>query len=172
MIIKGEHLYLRPLEENDANGHYPNWLNNPVICKYNSHGDKVYTKKMALDYIRFVNSSISHKVFAICHNSTKIHIGNISLQQISKKNNSAEFAILFGELDFMGKGLSKKASQLILEYGFKELKLHRIYCGTSQYNIPMQKLAISLGMKQEGIKKDAMYKNGTYIDMIEYAIVK
>ncbi|MEA1919712.1 MAG: GNAT family protein, partial [Campylobacterota bacterium] len=55
---------------------------------------------------------------------------------------------------------------------FNELKLQRIYCGTSAHNIPMQKLALKLGMKQEGIKKDAMLKNSQFVDIIEYALLK
>ena len=172
MILKGENLYLRPLELEDANGNYPNWLNDPIVCKYNSHGTTHYTKEMAIEYINFVTNSSVHKVFAICDNKTNIHMGNISLQQISIKNHSAEFAILFGEHQFMGKGLSKEASVLLLNYGFKTLKLHRIYCGTSKYNLPMQKLALSLGMELEGIQKDAMYKNEEFIDMYQYAIIK
>lgn len=171
MKLIGEKLYLRYLNMDDANGNYPNWLNDPVVCKYNSHGDKLYTKKMAEEYIVFVANSASHEVFAICDLKTDQHIGNISLQQISKENKSAEFAILLGEKEFWGKGYANEAATLLIQYGFENLKLHRIYCGTSILNIPMQKLALSLGMKQEEIKKDALLKNGNYINTIEYAIL-
>ena len=170
MKLIGAKVYLRYLNTDDANGNYPNWLNDSIVCKYNSHGDKLYTKEMAKEYIEFATNTQSHEVLAICDLKTDKHIGNISLQQISKKNKSAEFAILLGEKEFMGKGYAHEASNLLIQYGFQNLKLHRIYCGTSILNIPMQKLALSLGMKQEGIKKDALLKNDQFIDVIEYAI--
>ena len=32
----------------------------------------------------------------------------------------------------------------------------------------MQKLALKLGFEQEGVRKEALFKNGHYIDIIEY----
>jgi RimJ/RimL family protein N-acetyltransferase len=51
------------------------------------------------------------------------------------------------------------------------INLHRIYCGTSSENIGMQKLANKLGMIKEGQRKDALFKNGKYLDVIEYGII-
>jgi RimJ/RimL family protein N-acetyltransferase len=36
----------------------------------------------------------------------------------------------------------------------------------------MQKLALKLGMKPEGRRRQAMYKNGKYSDILEYGILK
>jgi len=169
--LQGEKIYLRPLEIDDANGNYPNWFNVPVVCKYNAHGDSLYTKQIAIDYINMVKGSKTYKVFAICDTITDKHVGNISLQNISEKNKNAEFAIIIGETSFYGKGIGKEAGQLIIDYGFDTLGLHRIYCGTSQYNIAMQKLALNLKMKKEGIGVDAIVKNEQFINICKYAIV-
>ena len=172
MILEGTKIYLRPLSLEDANGNYPNWLNDPIICKYNSHGDTIYTMQMAIEYINKVTISTVSDVFAICDKATNLHIGNISLQNISKKNRSAEFAILIGEKDYIGKGIGQEAGKLLLRYAFDTLNLHRIYCGTSEDNIPMQKLAIFLDMKEEGISIDAMYRDEKFINVLKYAIVR
>ena len=158
MKINGERIYLRPLHINDADGNYPSWLNDKVVCQYNSHGDILYTKKMALSYIQSVQNNPTCNVFAICDKVSDKHIGNIALQAISSKNQSAEFAILLGDKAFWGKGLSKEAGKLLIDYGFHTLKLHRIHCGTSEANIPMQHLALALGMKLEGRRKEALFK--------------
>ena len=171
MKIEGENLYLRPLHVNDALGDYPSWLNDKEVCQYNSHGDILYTQEMALSYIQSVQNSLTCKVFAICDKTSDKHIGNISLQAISTKNQNAEFAILLGDKAFWGKGISKEAGKLLLDYGFTILKLHRIYCGTSEANIPMQHLAISLGMEFEGRRKETLYKNGIFYDILEYGIL-
>lgn len=168
----GKHIYLRLLQESDAEGNYPNWLNDKEVCRYNSHGDTLYTKEMALSYIKSTQNNPTCKVFAICDNETDKHIGNIALQAISAKNQSAEFAILMGEKSIWGRGFSKEAAKLLFAYGFNELNLHRIYCGTSEANIGMQRLALSIGMELEGRRKEAMYKNGRFFDVLEYGIIK
>lgn len=172
MRLEGKTIYLRPLALEDANGHYPSWLNDPEVCRYNSHGETLYTKKMAQDYISSITDNPTCKVFAICDKIKDEHIGNISLQAISTKNQSAEFAILLGNRNFWGKGVAKEAGKLLVDYGFHNLELHRIYCGTSVANIAMQKLAIYLGMKQEGVRKEAMRKNGQFYDIIEYGVIR
>ncbi|MDX9744028.1 MAG: GNAT family protein [Arcobacteraceae bacterium] len=171
MQLVGKNIFLRPLKAEDANGNYPNWLNDKEVCRYNSHGDTLYTKEMALSYIQSVQNNPTCKVFAICLKENNLHLGNISLQSISKKNQNAEFAILMGEKSFWGRGFSKEAAELLLAYGFNELKLHRIYCGTSEANVAMQRLALSLGMELEGRRKEAMYKNGEFLDVLEYGII-
>ena len=171
-ILQGKHIYLRELCMQDAEGNYPNWFNNPEVTKYNSHGERVYTKEMAKEYIKMVADSSSHQVFAIVDKASQKHIGNISLQAIDTKARNAEFAILIGEPSVYGKGVGEEAGKLLLCYGFDELGLHRIYCGTSSNNLGMQKLAGKLGMKQEGLRRDSLLKNGEFADIIEYGILE
>ncbi len=170
-VLKGNIIHLRALHLEDAQGNYPNWLNDPEVTKYNSHGDVFYTREMAEDYIRNVHASQTAHVFAIVNNASHQHLGNISLQAIDMKARNAEFAILIGEPSVYGKGIGEEAGKLLIDYGFNHLHLHRIYCGTSSKNHGMQKLAAKLGMKQEGIRRDGLLKNGEYADIIEYGML-
>lgn len=171
MKLHGQRIYLRPLEISDAEGNYPNWLNDPKVCQYNSHGDTLYTREIASAYIASITNNPTCCVFAICLNSSDQHIGNVSLQQISQKNQSAEFAILIGDSSIYGSGIGYEVGQLLLTYAFTILKLHRIYCGTHGKNIGMQYLALKLGMKEEGIRRDAIFKNNQFADIVEYGIL-
>lgn len=171
MRLNGENIYLRPLKMEDAHGDYPDWLNDQGVCKYNSHGETLYTPEMAHAYIESVTNNSAYKVFAICTQSEDRHIGNIALQQISHKNRSAEFAILIGEPSAYGKGVGFEAGKLILDYAFAVLKLHRVYCGTHEENIAMKHLALKLGMQEEGRRQEAIFKNGKFADVVEYGIL-
>lgn len=171
MRLEGEQLYLRPIEERDAEGNYPHWLNDPDVCRYNSHGDVTYTREMAQAYIASVTDNPAYAVFAICLRKDNRHVGNIALQQISAKNRSAEFAILIGEPSVYGKGIGYEAGKLLLDYAFHTLKLHRIYCGTHIENIAMQHLALKLGMSEEGRRREAIFKNGKFADVVEYGLL-
>jgi len=171
-FIEGKNIDLRPLLMEDIEGEYVNWLNNDEICKFNSHHIYPYTKELAKHYITDVQDQKKHLVLAILAKDTGKHIGNISLQSIDNVNGNAEYAILLGDKNYWGKGIAKEASLLVLRHGFDVLNLHRIYCGTSSKNIPMQKLASALGMEEEGRRIEAMYKNGEYVDIIEYGLLK
>lgn len=171
-FIEGERINLRPLLMEDIDGEYINWLNDAEVNKYNSHHVYPYTEVQAKQYISDVADQKKNLVLAIVDRETDKHIGNISLQSIDHLNRNAEYAILLGDKEYWGKGIAKEASKLILKHGFDTLNLHRIYCGTSAQNTPMQKLAAALGMKEEGRRKDAQYKNGEYVDIIEYGILR
>lgn len=170
--LLSDRLELRPITLEDVSDTYIGWLNDPEVTKFNSHGEVEYTREKAIQYVSMVSASDEYRVFTIRTRGTGLHIGNISLQQMSRTHQSAEFAILLGDKTYWGKGVAKEASLLILRYGFEVLELHRIYCGTSIANEPMQKLAASLGFTEEGVRKEAMYKNGAFVDIIEFGLLR
>ncbi len=173
MFLTGENIYLRGLEYSDLDkGNYLEWLNDPEVCEFNSHHVHPYTRSMAEDYIKMVNSSDKHLVMAVVLSYTNEHIGNISLQGIHPIHRCAEYAVLMGEKRYWGKGYAKEASRLIVEHGFLALNLHRIHCGTTEENIAMQKLADYMGMTKEGRRKEAVYKNGRFVDVLEYGVLR
>tara|TARA_B100000315_G_scaffold184167_1_gene173158 strand:+ start:8906 stop:9511 length:606 start_codon:yes stop_codon:yes gene_type:complete len=171
-FLVGDKIYLRGLTLHDLDGNYINWLNDAIICKYNSHHVFPYNRENAENYIKDAYHSKNKLALAIVLKKNDLHIGNISLQNINYINQSAEFAIIAGEKKYWGKGYSKEAASLIIKHGFMELNLHRIYCGTSDDNIPMQKLALSIGMTDEGRSNDALFKHGRYVDIINYGILR
>ncbi len=171
IFLKGEFVYLRVLNEKDIDGNYAVWLNDPEITNFNSHGRYPMTPEKLKDFVKNSFESNSSLVFAVVYKETNEHIGNISLQHINWIDSNAEIAFLLGERRFWGKNLMFEAGSLLINHGFKTLNLHRIYCGTSSENIGMQKLASKLGMIKEGVRKEAMFKNGKYIDVIEYGLV-
>ena len=171
-FIVGEKIYLRELRQSDLDGDYISWLNDAEINFGNSHHVFPYSYNLAKEYIENANISNNKLILAIVLKENDIHIGNIALQNINFLHQNAEFAILLGEKKFWGKGYSKQASLLIIDHGFKSLNLNRIYCGTFINNIGMMNLANSLGMKKEGIRRKAIYKENKFIDIVEFGILK
>lgn len=170
-LIPGPTVSLSPLSQKLVSKNYLRWLNDPEINRYNSHAVFPYTEDQLIEYVKGIKSK-DKVVLAIIDNQTTKHIGNISLQNIDWVTRSAEFAILIGDKNFWNKGIGLEAGKLIVDYGFTRLNLNRIHCGTSSENIGMQKLALKLGMKPEGVRRQAMYKNGKYADVLEYGFLK
>jgi len=171
-FLIGKTIYLRGLQEEDAQGNYVQWLNDSEVCRFNAHHVFPYSREDGVEYIRNTTRAREALVLAIVLKKKDQHIGNIALQNIHAVNRSAEFAILLGEKGHWGKGHSREAALLLLKHGFQEMNLMRIYCGTSVENTAMQRLALSLGMVKEGKRRKAMFKHGQYHDILEYGILR
>lgn len=170
MKLGNERICCVPFSESEITDRYMSWLNNKEVCKYNSHGEELYTKEKALVFLESLKDNEFRKVYAVYALPNRVHIGNISLQQIDLKNRSAEVALLFGEKKFWGQGYATDALKCLLSLG-KELKLHRLYFGTHIDNIAMQKVGIKCGFQQEGILKDAQLKDGRYNDIVMFGLL-
>lgn len=170
-FLSGNSINLRTINEDDLDGNYKNWFNDKEVCAHNDHHRFPMLKEELRAYYENVIKTKDSLVLAIIDKETNKHVGNISLQNIDMINRSAEFAIIIGEKEAWGKGFGKEAGEMIINHGFKSLNLHRIYCGTSVDNMPMQKLAGKLGFIEEGRLKDALYKDGAYKDIVRYGII-
>jgi len=171
-FLKGKRISLRALSETDADGPYIGWFNDTEVCRGNSHHVFPYTRAAALEYIRSAAQVRTSLILAIVLNDDQHHIGNIALQDIHPLHRTAELSLVIGERDQWGKGLAGEASQLIVAHGFNELNLRRIACGTFGSNVAMQKLALRLGMKEEGRRRAAVFKSGICEDVIEYGLLR
>lgn len=111
-------MHLRKLILNDA----PlmlEWMHDADLTKYLRID---FSKKTLEECISFIeNASDGH--FAIADNSDE-YLGTVSLKNI--QNGSAEFAIVIRRKVF-GTGIAKDAMVEIIDYGFNNLGLKRIY---------------------------------------------
>ena len=170
-FLLGATIKLRNLMITDLDGDYAWWLNDQEVVKFNSHGRFPVSKNEILDFIENSTRNQCQIILAIIDIKSNKHIGNISLQKINWVDRSAEIAFLLGDREFHSKGIMFEAGTLFINHAFNSLNLHRVYCGTSSENIAMQKLAIKLGMIQEGVRKQAIFNNGFYHDIIEYGLL-
>lgn len=171
-FLIGETIYLRALNLTDLEGNYPNWLNDPVITLQNSHHVFPYSKIELENYIKNAYTSTDKLPLAIVDIKSDKHIGNISLVDINYISRRSNWGLVIGERDFWGKGIASEALILILKHAFDTLNLERVFSGTTSKNIATQKLMEKVGMKKEGVSRKHIFKNGEYLDIINYGILK
>ena len=171
-FLVGETLYLRPIDESDLNENYREWFNDEDVCHYNSHHRFPNYDENMRDYFERVIKSRTNLVLAICDKETDKHIGNIALENIDTLNRNAEFAILVGDRSHWKKGVGKQATTLILRHGFDQLNLYRVSCGAFEENIAIRHIAESLGFKEEGTSRSAIWKNGTFKNIIHFGVLR
>jgi ribosomal-protein-alanine N-acetyltransferase len=171
-FLVGERVYLRALSLSDLEGSYVSWLNDPDVCRSNSHHVFPYTAAEAETFIRHAQTARDRIVLAVVDREKDLHIGNISLQKIDVISRSAEFAVLIGDRGYWGRGFATEAADLIVRHGFEALNLHRIHCGTFATNQGMCRLAATLGFKEEGRRREAFFKDGEFLDILEFGLLK
>lgn len=138
--------------------------------------NKEYTREGSQIRLPLLNpkeNDANNLILAIvkCVGGTYKSWGRVSLENINYINQSAELKI-FVDIEQRKKGLAKESCELVIKHGFDELNLRRIECGTLETNEGMKKLADSLGFKEEGRRKEAVFKAGKFIDVIEYGLLK
>ncbi len=126
---------------------------------------------------RWLNNIKNHHPYyaywAICSKETGKMIGYASLVNIHYINSSAETgAILIGDPNFNDGYAWIESVLFLFEYAFERLNLNRLY-GKSLVGHKISNLVEPLMfMKQEGILRQAVYKNGRYYDVSYAGILK
>ena len=59
----------------------------------------------------------------------------------------------------------------MVDYGFRELGLHRISLGVYDFNPRAIHVYEKMGFKREGIMRDALYWDGEYVDEIMMSVL-
>lgn len=145
------------------------WVNDPELMLMMNRVNYVTESQHWEWYEKIIRES---KIFAIIANGK--HIGNCCLKDINTDGRSrkAELWIYIGDPTARGKGYGKKATQLLLDYAFKSLNLHRVYLYVMNYNQKAFKMYKKIGFKKEGVKREDIFINGRYHDAIIMGILK
>ena len=165
IILKGKKVILRPLSLNDA-PRFCRWLADQEVTKFLAiYESPAPSVKEEMEWIKKARRDKNNFRLAI-DTIDGVHIGSIALNKIDRFTKRAEFGIFIGDKKYLGQGLGTQACQLIIDYGFKKLKLHRIYLRYIAYNIRGEKSYLKCGFKIEGRLRDHTFRDGYFHDQI------
>ncbi|GAB1468732.1 GNAT family protein [Candidatus Cloacimonadota bacterium] len=136
-----------------------------IVDMYAGHPFPVNHEMEQKWYDKVLTSNIPATVFGIELTESLKLIGISILKDIDLLNRSAETAIYIGSISERGKGLSKEALNETLLFGFNNLGLHRIWLKVRNDNIAAYSLYKKIGFKDEGVLRDAAFKQGCYHDL-------
>lgn len=121
------------------------------------------------NYLKNRDSTIRCSI--VDNKETKLY-GVITLSNIDRLNQTSVLHIMIGDKENRGKGIGKFAVEGILRHAFEDINLNRIELTLLKSNERAYKLYQSCGFKKEGVKREAVFKNGEYKDMIMMGIIK
>lgn len=99
-------------------------------------------------------------------------LGVISLTSIDFLNQSAELHIMIGDKNNYGRGIGTFALMQMLRHAFFNMNLQRIELSVLAENKRAQNLYKKIGFVHEGTKRNARYKNGSFVDLYCYSILR
>lgn len=171
LMITTERLVLRLFQTSDAET-VVKLCNNYNIYKSTMYLPFPYSLDDALSWIEFHYDNLIEDFsyeFAVTNKETGELYGAIGLSN-KKDFNQGELAYWIGE-PYWGKGYATEAAQAILQFAFEEKKLHKVFARYFSSNPASGKVMEKIGMKQEGILKDHVIKDGKYEDIVYYGII-
>ncbi|KRE97953.1 hypothetical protein ASG89_29050 [Paenibacillus sp. Soil766] len=171
-FINGKKIYLRSISESDLTGNYLRWFNDSDVTEHMIKGTYPTTINDLRRYYDQVILSQKNLILAVIEKENDEHIGNIGLHEINFLHQNAEMGICLGEKRYWGKGMAKEAIALICHHGFQQLNMQRIELGVLATHRSAIRSYEAIGFKNEGIKRNKVYKNGEFVDVIMMAMLK
>jgi RimJ/RimL family protein N-acetyltransferase len=99
-------------------------------------------------------------------------LGYIELDQILWTHQVGWVNISIGDRSYWGKGYGYEAMQLVLEFAFQELNLHRVQLTVFSYNTRAIALYEKLGFQREGVYREFLHRDGDRHDMYLYGLLR
>lgn len=164
-----ESVTIRPFKKTDE-AKLAGYLNNKKIWdQLRDYLPHPYSTKDARDHIERSMNDDPTQNFAIDYNNELV--GSISLVlQEDVYRHSTETGFWIAE-PFWGKGIATAAIKHIIDYGFNELGIVRIYASVMENNVGSMKALVKAGFQPEGVFRKGFMKNGTYLDEHRFGIL-
>jgi RimJ/RimL family protein N-acetyltransferase len=154
----------RPLTKEDLPDRV-RWFSDPEVAQYlGSSVRNGTTLASQRKWFKKQSSAKDRRMFAI--EVDEKMIGNVGLSEIEKDDANAGIFIVVGDKNFWGVGVATDALKFITNYGFKRLKLHKIWLHVFEPNIRAVKLYEKFGFIKEGHHTEMLKLNGKFHDEI------
>ena len=170
--IRGEKVWLRPPERTDI-PLFVEWLNDAEVGHY------VATRAPLSIPIeeRWFDEMLERQgkdffPFVICLLENDRPIGNSALHDMDRDNGNAGFGIFIGEPELWSRGYGTDALNAVLDFGFGEFRLERIWLDCYTFNPRGRRSYEKAGFRLEGTKRKAIFHRGQYHDVGHMAILR
>jgi ribosomal-protein-alanine N-acetyltransferase len=167
-----KHLHLRQLEISDA----------PAIRHLLHNDPEIAANGLGIPYpypegeeTRFIQKMLDRQkdnvyTWAVVLTATNELIGMVNLG-LHPQYNSGALGYWLGKA-FWNHGYATEAVKRVIDYGFQEHTLNRIYAESFSENISSRRVMEKAGMTQEGLlRQHIKHWNGTYKDLYHYGIL-
>ncbi len=146
----------------------------PETDKYNTLGmptDINTTELLLREWLKASAELPVKKIVLLIKNKAYCPIGVFGINMGKPNYDSAEIWYKFHK-DFWNLGYATESVKAVLNFGFKELKLHRIEAGCAVGNIASERVLLKAGFIKEGRSRKKLPIRGEWQDNFSFAILE
>jgi [ribosomal protein S5]-alanine N-acetyltransferase len=169
--LKTDRLILKLPDESDAEAMF-NAANDPEVrAGLISWPESVEDAQKLIRLFDCYAEVGTHYIFSMYIKESGEFIGEAGLNRIDREDRKAQIAYWCAR-KFWGMGYATEAVAGLIRYGFRTHDLNRISCGCFDFNIASERVMQKLGMTYELTVRHEFLKDGKFIDVRHYAILR
>ena len=171
--LETERLLLRKLNIGDLDD-YIEFRGNKKLHTFLSTKpkDKVNDYKKSLrSIIKSYNSKTPRLIWAIVLKDEKKLVGTISIENYLVAHKSCELGWSVN-VNYQGRGIASEAGHTLINHVFGNYDINRIYASIWKGNEASERLALKLGFSHEGTERQARFKNGEFLDVLNFGLLR
>jgi len=165
-----ETIIIRPLELSDEPT-LRKWINDPRVRATLNHRPPM-NEMREREWIESLYKSDRDYEFGIVAKESGKLIGTCGLHGVSAINRTVTYGLMIGDVDAWGKGYDTDATRWAVRYGFNQLNLNRINLHVLANNLAAIRVYEKAGFVREGTSRQAIFRDGKYIDIHWYAVLR
>ena len=168
-MIKGRNVSLVTVEESHLQRIYDILIKDCIGCTFSTTYKEVTLAGLP-GFLYTTEPGTTSKAFSIILNNDVI--GFVTLNNIHPIRHNAYIGIVGIDPDYQNDLNGLDALRTIIDYGFNNLNLNRLYGHTFSDNPRMDILYKRCGWKHEGTEREYAYRDGKWIDREIWGILK
>jgi RimJ/RimL family protein N-acetyltransferase len=163
-VLRGRSVFLRAPERTDIET-FVGWFNDAEMLSFIGMRTPMGQALEERWFERMLEGEGRDRYsFVICLREGARPIGTIGFFDLSLLNGSAELGISIGEKALWGRGLGTDALEVLIDFGFGDLRLERIKLRVYDFNKRAIRAYEKVGFTLEGTERHATYRRGRYHD--------
>lgn len=170
--LRSERLLLRDIREDDWPALHA-VESRPEVARYQSFAPR--TEEESLAYVRgAVEAAKEHPRttydLALVHPPADRPLGRFGLGLTDRSRTDAMIWYTLHP-DAWGHGYATEAARALVDFGFRDLRLHRIWADCDPANVASWRLLERIGLRREGHLRQNARVKGAWVDSLIYAIL-
>lgn len=143
-----------------------------IVCHYQPWGPNSEEESQAFveEVLKAADQSPRCRyAFAVILNGEMVGTGELNIEDTVNRVGEISYIV---NPNFWGRGIASEVARLLIDYGFKEHQLHRIYATCDTRNIASAKVLEKVGMTKEGrMREDLLLRDG-WRDSYLYSVLE
>jgi len=148
--------------------YFRDWRNSTEIWKNNTQFTFLNMKDQNRWFKSLFEKDPKKNMFTIIDGKKK-PIGICGLTNLDTIERSGKVAIIIGDTSLQSKGVGTRGLELLLDYGFRKKKLHRIEADVLEFNKKSISFFQKFDFKKEFRMRDYLFRNNRWWDMIVFS---